>query len=472
MSTRFFSLLLGQVVCYFMCSLGQKEIAQKKYHESTLFVKQTQLLLEFSFNTKTSSIVHWDDLGHYVYMTNGKFTLDAELGYYHIDCSNDKKKITFLIPADNSITIKEEYPYFKAHTQDKTLEKELNFPLSYITDNQINIEPFLHKIALITQPFLEKPNLREDLFKKEYNTQIRYLQFYQSKHNLPNRFYELWEGYFFYKMLEKKLCNNSEILKKYPVSYKEELQKSVQSQNDKFLFLHNYQNAMLFLASILCEKDGVKEESLVAKCHVIAKYFRGKTRDWLLMKIIEVGHKKYTGTTDLKEALTLFNGIGTTIIFRDYIQSLISPKIVEKAPSGIAVEDVDKNQVQVWDLINRNRGRVVLIDFWATWCAPCLSEIPHSNGLKKQYPGLLILYLSLDENRFSWEKAMKRLGVDPAYSFIISKNHEQRITKHFGIKSIPHYVLIDRKGNIINANAPKPSSTELKTSVQKLLNKQ
>ena len=95
----------------------------------------------------------------------------------------------------------------------------------------------------------------------------------------------------------------------------------------------------------------------------------------------------------------------------------------------------------------------LFIDFWASWCGPCKSEIP---GLKKVYSdfkdkGFDILSISIDRDRKAWTDAVKGAGL-PWNNLIVPKELEVMVKDSFRIKSVPHTLLIDRKGRIVDVN--------------------
>jgi thiol-disulfide isomerase/thioredoxin len=96
------------------------------------------------------------------------------------------------------------------------------------------------------------------------------------------------------------------------------------------------------------------------------------------------------------------------------------------------------------------KGNVVLVDFWASWCGPCRSEMPRLIAIYEKYKskGLEIVGVSLDANKESWINGIEQLGITwPQISDLKYWNSEG--SKLYGILSIPHTVLIDRGGTII-----------------------
>ncbi|MDX6746922.1 TlpA disulfide reductase family protein [Polaribacter sp. PL03] len=117
------------------------------------------------------------------------------------------------------------------------------------------------------------------------------------------------------------------------------------------------------------------------------------------------------------------------------------------------------------------KGKFVYIDVWATWCGPCIQQIPFLKNLEKEYHGKNIEFISLstDESRRSggsWEAAEKKWR-----DFVKAKQltgtqlwagKDYSFQQEYQINAIPRFILIDPQGNIVDANAPRPSEPRLK----------
>jgi len=90
------------------------------------------------------------------------------------------------------------------------------------------------------------------------------------------------------------------------------------------------------------------------------------------------------------------------------------------------------------------RGRVVLLNFWATWCAPCVQEIPSLLELHHDRPDLAILAVSIDENPDAYSRFLARHHVD----LISVRDPAQTAAKLFHTEGWPETYIIDRNGVI------------------------
>ena len=115
--------------------------------------------------------------------------------------------------------------------------------------------------------------------------------------------------------------------------------------------------------------------------------------------------------------------------------------------------------------LEKLRGKVVLVDFWATWCVPCLSEMPKVKALydKLHGQGFEIVGISLDEKKADLERYLAKEKI--AWPQYFDGSPENRFAKEFQIDSIPTMWLVDRQGKLRELNARK----DLAAMVEKLL---
>jgi peroxiredoxin len=131
-------------------------------------------------------------------------------------------------------------------------------------------------------------------------------------------------------------------------------------------------------------------------------------------------------------------------------------------PVAIKFTAVDGRKVD----LSKMKGKVVLIDFWATWCGPCVAEIPN---VKKTYAklhkkGFEIVGISLDSKEDKLTEFVADKGMTWPQHFD-GKGWSNTIAKEFGIRSIPAMWLIDTNGNLVDMNARH----NLEEKVEKLL---
>lgn len=107
--------------------------------------------------------------------------------------------------------------------------------------------------------------------------------------------------------------------------------------------------------------------------------------------------------------------------------------------------------------LKKLRGKYVYIDVWATWCKPCRAEIPFLQKLEKEMRGKKIVFVSLssDQDKKKWEDFVKDKKLGGVQLFMGEKGND--FLDFFRIEGIPHFILLDKKGRILNANMGQPS---------------
>ncbi|WP_018627700.1 TlpA family protein disulfide reductase [Niabella aurantiaca] len=109
-------------------------------------------------------------------------------------------------------------------------------------------------------------------------------------------------------------------------------------------------------------------------------------------------------------------------------------------------------------IFNKYKGKVLYIDFWASWCVPCRGDFPVAERLKEKLAGKDIVFLYLggyhDLER-NWKKAREELDIAGEHYFLNERLMKQA-EEAFHINSVPHYVIMDKKGNLIDRHAARP----------------
>ncbi len=135
---------------------------------------------------------------------------------------------------------------------------------------------------------------------------------------------------------------------------------------------------------------------------------------------------------------------------------------MKSKPLDLKFTALDAREVDLTKL----RGKVVLVDFWATWCGPCMAELPNVlkayEDLKEK--GFEIIGISLDEEKAELEKTIKRRKITwPQY--FDGTGWDNKIAKRFGITAIPAMWLVNKKGIVVDMNV----RGDLKEKIEKLL---
>ncbi len=172
-----------------------------------------------------------------------------------------------------------------------------------------------------------------------------------------------------------------------------------------------------------------------------------------------------TRADNLKEFYTAFKAAGSTDeknnaeIEKSY-NALIKLAKGSPSPKFVNYENNAGGTTSLDDL----KGKYVYIDVWATWCGPCKREIPFLKEVEKKYHDKNIEFLSISidkkKDHQAWKDMVKEKELGGVQVFADS-DWESQFVEDYLIKGIPKFILLDPQGNIVTANAPRPSDKKL-----------
>ena len=142
-----------------------------------------------------------------------------------------------------------------------------------------------------------------------------------------------------------------------------------------------------------------------------------------------------------------------------------------KQKTGFTVNEVPKTEAdRLFDAImEKYRGKIVYVDFWATWCGPCRSGIERIKPLKQEMSGSDVAFVYITNHTSpagAWSNMIPEIKGE---HYRVTSDEWNYLTSKFNITGIPHYVLVGRSGEILNPNLPHMSNESLKREFEKQL---
>ncbi len=213
-------------------------------------------------------------------------------------------------------------------------------------------------------------------------------------------------------------------------------------------------------------KDYVKEQYQLANM-----LLSGKVSDFVRAKIIKDGLQY----AEWQKAEQLYHEEKTNFPQSKFLASLteIYEELKRLAPGQPAplftLKDIEGKEVSLSDF----KGKVVYLDIWASWCGPCIAEIPHAKKLKERMKGkdIVFLYVTIDENEKAWRDMVKNKEMEGVH-LISEGGWASKINKLYGVNAVPTYFLIGKDGKIFNNRPPRPSSPEIDKELERALAEQ
>jgi len=122
-------------------------------------------------------------------------------------------------------------------------------------------------------------------------------------------------------------------------------------------------------------------------------------------------------------------------------------------------------------ILSKYKGKVVLVDFWATWCQPCMYAIKESHSLKVKFKDKKVTFVyitDISSSKELWKKTIQEIGYE---HYFLNKEEMESIafSKKYGFDGIPTYLLFDSNGELKEKFTGYPGNDKIQEEIEKLL---
>ncbi|WP_140485122.1 thioredoxin-like domain-containing protein [Flavobacterium sp. GSA192] len=238
-----------------------------------------------------------------------------------------------------------------------------------------------------------------------------------------------------------------ESLKLFNEKYKENIQviadeKEFEKLNDKLNKIFGIKEAFVYDVFTLQDKAGDLESNFTPYTDTQLKWIQGKIKNPFLSNSI------------VRE--------------NDRIKAKIE---MNKKQTGFVVNTVKKTESdELFDsMLAKFKGKVVYVDFWATWCGPCMQGIKEIAPLKDEMKDQEVVFLYITNQSSpekTWNNSIPNIKGE---HYRVSEDEWNYLTQKFNISGIPHYVLVNKKGEVVNPELGHHSNESLKKILEKQL---
>lgn len=174
-------------------------------------------------------------------------------------------------------------------------------------------------------------------------------------------------------------------------------------------------------------------------------------------------------TGKMRSKIRKFSQLSTVVcgfILANFNNNVFALDVGDKAPDF----NIPRLETKGMISLKQYRGKVVYVDFWASWCGPCRQSLPALNSIRKEFrsKGFEVIAINLDEER---DDAMAFLKEFPV-AYPTARDTSGKVPEAYGLVGMPTAYLIDRKGNIdmVHEGFKKSDSDPLKEKIKNLLN--
>jgi thiol-disulfide isomerase/thioredoxin len=146
-------------------------------------------------------------------------------------------------------------------------------------------------------------------------------------------------------------------------------------------------------------------------------------------------------------------------------------KSIYKTTKDVELVDFRNNTTTLKEVIDQNKGKVIYLDFWTSWCAPCRQAFPSYKDLKKEYneKDIVFIFISGDKNSEKWRKAEAKEKLTNSYLAI--NFSDAKFYKELNLNSFPRYLIFDRNGQLDRESIPGPDSDNIRDFINELISR-
>lgn len=303
--------------------------------------------------------------------------------------------------------------------------------------------------------------------------QLKFLDDYASKYSISSEFRNYAESNInndyiikLYNPVNRKLILKEDL----PINYFDE---NISPSND---ITTSYRWAME--AKYITPHTENICEDIDSMRNYVLNNFKGDDKDFLYSLVIELCSAEASGTNTTLEKM--FKEAPLHVTNRKCLRyiNLLKEKY-NPLNMGISMYNQQKTLVKSFsdnktytleDVLKLYKGKALYLDFWASWCRPCLSDIRNSSEIKKllNENNIEYLYFAIRDYEDSWRKAVNSNNIGHNQYLIIDSN-ESPLVQYYDIIEIPRYMFLNKKHEITNLKAPRPI-VEMKDKIQQNIN--
>ena len=378
-------------------------------------------------------------------VVNGIGKIDEKIdvparGFYFIGSSDRNYKI-LLLEGEKEINIKGSYRTFQSLSVDSPANKEYGSVINEINKFQGEMQQLLKQYRTAAK----NPTMLKELDGKLANLDKRKLA-YMNKFKKSNPVLHKLVGLQTYLSYQNNKAANQPEADYFAKNF-------ISQVNFKDKDLNRIPHLMDVTRkySSTLPTIGITDESQIVACKDLISRFpdnsNAKKAAYAGITLGFMDKNNSVFTVFAKEFIAKYgqSNAGIAEYFQGKMSSLASFNIGGEAPD-FAQNSPEGKKISLSSL----RGKVVLVDFWASWCGPCRKENPHVKEIYSKYKdkGFEIYAVSLDNNKMQWEGAIAKDGL-PWKHVSELKGWKGAVSRQYNVSSIPQTFLLDKEGRIV-----------------------
>ncbi len=129
----------------------------------------------------------------------------------------------------------------------------------------------------------------------------------------------------------------------------------------------------------------------------------------------------------------------------------------------------DNSEILFHDILNRYKGKTIVVEVWASWCSDCVKAMPKIKELQANNPDVIYIFISMDKTFDKWQEGISKHQLSGNHFWVADKEGMKgAFGKAINLDWIPRYIIINKKGEIVKYRAIETDFEEMKLTLQSL----
>lgn len=161
-----------------------------------------------------------------------------------------------------------------------------------------------------------------------------------------------------------------------------------------------------------------------------------------------------------------------SFLFTNFTIAQEVPKVLKTTFSKEAlaqkVTNVSGKTITISKILEEHKGKILVLDLWASWCRDCLNAMPKAKELEEKNPDVNFVFLSLDRNLDAWKKGLEKHEMTSKENYWFSEGWKNNFNNYIDLNWIPRYLIINQKSGIAKYYAITPDDPEIQKTIDEL----
>lgn len=246
-------------------------------------------------------------------------------------------------------------------------------------------------------------------------------------------------------------------------------------ENDSLAKFSFYQNYLYTYLPFAFDNILLRERNPIALFDsvIVSTHFSSESKKIILFTLLK-SIIQSSSKSDIQTYFEKFKKEDFDSIYATHLKIKYNLKFNFDNTEHLLLLDQQGNEMAFENIIQNNAKKILYIDFWASWCAPCRRAMPASKALREEFKGrdVSFLYFSIDDEEIMWRRANDEEGLSMRESsFLVKNRYTSQLLEDLKVNTIPRYLLYDKQGKLVHSNAPGPEGEAIRRLLNEYLTK-